>query len=402
MNDFIALLPKRPLSDAESGMEVEGFAVGGMLMNCLPEVEIFVFTLIATTLMREGLLADAASATSHIMGRLETLNRRSLDLLASKAIFYYALTHEKLGEISDLRPRLLTMYRSACVHQDESTQSVILNLLLRHYLHFNLIDQAHKLVQITEFPENVSNNQYCRYLYYIGRIMAIRLDYADAQSRLSAALRKAPQEKSIGFTQSVHKLLVVVQLLMGNMPEKSVFHQPELEQVLAPYYQLTACVKSGNYLQFQKVMSDNSDTFKADKVFMLVKRLGHNVIKTGLKKISVSYSRISFQHISEKLHLESADTAEYLCAKAIKDGVIEATIDHEGSCLLSNRELDTYSTDAPQKNLHTRIAFCLTVHNDAIKSMQYRVDANKKTKSKDKPEPDEKTIEELIQEFEDE
>lgn len=399
MADLVALLPKKEA--VEGSMDVEGFvASGAMLVNCLPEVEIYVFTLIATTLMREGLHTDAATATEKIMDRLETLNRRSLDVLASKAISYYSLTHERIGQVADLRPRLLAMYRSACVHQDENTQAVILNLLLRHYLHFNLIDQAQKLVQNTDFPENVSNNQYCRYLYYLGRIMAIRLMYSDAHTRLAAAMRKVPQEKSLGFMQSVQKLIIVVQLLMGDMPEKSVFRDPNFEQVLVPYYHLTAAVKAGDYLQFQKVMSDNAETFKTDKCVMLVKRLGHNVLKTGLKKISISYSRISFLHIAEKLHLESAETAEYLCAKAIKDGVIEATIDHESSCLLSNRQLDIYSSEQPQKELHKRISFCLDIHNDAVKGMQYRADSHKKPKDKSKPEPDEKTLEELIREFE--
>jgi 26S proteasome regulatory subunit N3 len=233
--------------------------------------------------------------------------------------------------------------------------------------------------------------------------MAIRLQYADAYQRLAAAMRKVPQEKSLGFTQSCQKLIVIVQLLMGEIPDKAVFHQPEFQGVLAPYYKLTAAVKAGNFIQFNKVMEENSEVFKADKCFMLVKRLGHNVIKTGLKKISISYSRISFKHIAEKLHLETAETAEYLCAKAIKDGVIEASLDHEQGCLVSNEVVDIYSTGEPQKVLHKRIAFCLEIHNDAVKGMRYHSDAHKPAKKdSEKPQDDEKTIEELIKEYEEE
>ena len=39
---------------------------------------------------------------------------------------------------------------------------------------------------------------------------------------------------------------------------------------------------------------------------------------TGLRKISVSYSRISLSDIASKLHLPSASAAEYICAKAIR------------------------------------------------------------------------------------
>jgi 26S proteasome regulatory subunit N3 len=51
--------------------------------------------------------------------------------------------------------------------------------------------------------------------------------------------------------------------------------------------------------------------------------------------------------------------------------------------------------------LSRRIMFCLDVHNEAVKSMRYPPDAYKKdSKSSDKPEPDEKTIDELIKEIE--
>jgi 26S proteasome regulatory subunit N3 len=36
----------------------------------------------------------------------------------------------------------------------------------------------------TTFPESASNNQYARYLYYLGRIKAVQLEYSEAQARL--------------------------------------------------------------------------------------------------------------------------------------------------------------------------------------------------------------------------
>ena len=44
--------------------------------------------------------------------------------------------------------------------------------------------------------------------------------------------------------------------------------------------------------------------------------------------ISLSYSRISLADIAEKLSLESTQDAEYIVAKAIRDGAIEAVINH--------------------------------------------------------------------------
>ncbi len=45
--------------------------------------------------------------------------------------------------------------------------------------------------------------------------------------------------------------------------------------------------------------------------------------------MSLSYSRISLRDICLKLLLDSEEDAEYIVAKAIRDGVIDASIDHE-------------------------------------------------------------------------
>lgn len=45
------------------------------------------------------------------------------------------------------------------------------------------------------------------------------------------------------------------------------------------------------------------------------RRLRHNVIKTGVRMISLSYSRISLKDICLKLQLDSEEDAEYIVAK---------------------------------------------------------------------------------------
>jgi len=41
----------------------------------------------------------------------------------------------------------------------------------------------------------------------------------------------------------------------------------------------------------------------------------NNVIKTGLRRINTSYSRISLEDICKKLNLESVEDAEFIVAK---------------------------------------------------------------------------------------
>lgn len=58
--------------------------------------------------------------------------------------------------------------RTATLHHDENGQAVLINLLLWNYLHYNLYDQADKLVSKSSFPQNASNNEWARHLFYLG------------------------------------------------------------------------------------------------------------------------------------------------------------------------------------------------------------------------------------------
>ena len=113
------------------------------------------------------------------------------------------------------------------------------------------------------------------------------------------------------------------------------------------------------------------------------------MVKTGLRRLNVSYSRISLDDVRARLHLDSAASAEFVCAKAIKDGVIDAVIDHDNQQIRSKGVADVYSTNEPQKAFHRRIVFCLDVRNEAVKAMQYPPDTGKK-KQPDEDDKEEK------------
>lgn len=110
----------------------------------------------------------------------------------------------------------------------------------------------------------------------------------------------------------------------------------------------------------------------------MILRLRHNVIKTGIRMISLSYSKISLRDICLKLHLDSEEDAEFIVAKAIRDGVIDASLDHVQGFMKSKEIVDIYSTNEPQNAYHQRINFCLNLHNEAVKAMRFPMDAHRK------------------------
>jgi len=348
----------------------------------LPEVQVYLHLLVIIFLLDKKRSSMASAISTSLIQKLQQsqFNRRTLDPLLSKAYFYYSSAFELQKDLASIRSSLLSAYRTATLRHDKLTQATLLNLLLRNYLEYNLYDQAEKLLSKANFGTDSSTNQYARYLYYTGRVAAIQLDYTKAYRCLLQSIRKAPQNSARGFRITVQKLICIVQLLMGELPEKSVFRQKGLKTALKPYFDLTLAVRIGDLVVFENVVKENEQRFRKDQNFTLIQRLRSNVIKTGLRKINVSYSRIQLTDICAKLHLESVEDAAFIVAKAIRDGVIDATIDYKGGFLQSKENIDIYSTQEPQDAFHKRIVFCLDTHNDAVKAMSFPPDAHKADK----------------------
>lgn len=305
------------------------------------------------------------------MVKIGKQNRRSLDVLAAKTYYFHMRCYELNNQLSDTKTFFYSRLRTATLRNDSEGQAVLLNNLLRIYLHYNLYDQASKLVSKSTFPEVASNNEWARFLYYFGRIKAIQLRYSEARKNLLQAVRKAPQQSAVGFKQIVYKLLVTVELLLGDIPERTIFRDPVLLRPLAPYFQLTQAVKAGNLQRFNEVLEKFNAKFQADNTYTLIIRLRHNVIKTAIRMINLSYSRIYLKDVAAKLMLDNVEDAEYIVSKAIRDGVIEATIDHERGFMQSKENTDIYSTKEPLDAFHARVAFCLDIHNQSVKAMRF-------------------------------
>ncbi len=344
----------------------------------IPEVDLYLHLLVLIHFLDSNRLKDAINLTKDIIERLHFYNGSTLDFISAKLWFYIARSYELTNNLISIRPQLLIALRTSTLRHYTETQASLITLLLRNYIATSDYSHASNLVSKASFPEEAGNALVARYYYYLAKIHSIQLDYSTAHEFCIGAIRKAPQSKlTAGFLQAANKLNIVIELLMGDIPELSVFRQPLLEKSLIPYGAVASAVRVGDLNLFSQTLTKYSNLLKKDGTYSLVLRLRQNVIKTGIRIMSLTYSRISLKDICIKLQLESEESAEYIVAKAIRDGVIEATLNHEKGYMQSKEVLDVYSTNEPQQTFHQRIQFCISLHNDSVKAMRYPMSTNR-------------------------
>lgn len=159
---------------------------------------------------------------------------------------------------------------------------------------------------------------------------------------------------------------------MGEVPDLSKYSKAiPNSQRLREYFELIKVVQLGDLGLYNKLMEKNRGLYLKDKNLNIIQRLRQTVIKIGLRKINVSYSQISLEDIRAKLQLETVTECEAIVAKAIRDGVFSAVINHEAQNVRSKAIKELYNTFEPQKAYSRRIEFLNKIHTDATKNMKY-------------------------------
>ncbi|MCP9258983.1 26S proteasome non-ATPase regulatory subunit 3 [Dirofilaria immitis] len=357
-DQLMSWLPTAPsISDLVQPMEVD-VSKGGRsprplrrsgAQSCAvppPEVELYIHLLVLLYLVDQKKLEEAEKCVETLIARIDHHEKRSLDSIAAKAFFYLCLIYETKNKLDQLRAYLNGRLRTATLRRQYDSQAVLIVCLLRAYLLGKHYEAAAMLVSKVTFPEGASNNDLARFLYYQGRIKAMQLDYTAAAGYFMQAIRKAPQDSAIGFKQNVQKWIVVISLLQGEIPERSVFRVPIHRKTLGPYLELTQgvffrcrhAVRLGDLLLFNKMLNKHAKhVFEPDETLTLIVRLRQNAIKDGGIEAAITFDS---QNSSER-YMQSKETE------------------------------DIYRTTEPQTHFDTRIRYCLELHNQAVKALRY-------------------------------
>uniref|UniRef100_A0A8R1I243 PCI domain-containing protein n=1 Tax=Caenorhabditis japonica TaxID=281687 RepID=A0A8R1I243_CAEJA len=339
------------------------------------ESDCYLRLLVLIHLFAQKKYQDALLLGEQQLTAIQNTDKRTLDGFAAKTLYFLCVIHEREGKLFEIRGVLNSRLRTATLRHFNESQAVLICWLLRCYLINRQYQSAAHLVSKVAFPENATNNDLARYMYYQGRIKALQLDYNSAAGYFLQAQRKAPQEGAIGFKQTVQKWVVVIGLLQGEIPERNVFRQPIYRKCLAQYLDLTHAVRLGDIAKFNHVLEQHRKVFEADDTLTLIVRLRQNVIKTAIKQISLAYSRIYIKDIAKKLLMDNETETEYIVAKAIADDAIDAVITSDvrdgPRYMQSSETADIYRTSEPQDHFDTRIRYCLELHNQAVKALRY-------------------------------
>lgn len=358
--------------------------VGEKRIEVAAEVNSFVHLLVVLYLLDSGKYGELEYFNKSIVipKLLDFYNQRFLDLINAKLWFYVVICDEKLGKNADpiTRAKMIKFFKTASLKHDNETKAMLITLIMRSFLSGGEVEAASDFVNKVEFtPTDVSSPVEARYYFYLSKINAIQLDYTSANEYIIAAIRKAPNTpNSLGFLQQANKLHCVIELLMGDIPELSFFHQPNMQKSLEPYYYLTKAVKLGDLKKFTLAISKYKSRLIKDGNYQLYVRLRSNVIKTGIRIISLTYKKISLKDICLKLRLDSEQTVEYMVSRAIRDGVIEAKINHEKGYIETGGLLNIYDTEDPQDVFDQRITFVNQLHDESIMAMRYPEDNKSK------------------------
>merc|ERR1711957_441452 len=180
----------------------------------------------------------------------------------------------------------------------------------------------------------------------------------------------------------------IVEMLMGEVPDLASFNSCAFFSSIISYLDLIKAVKKGDLSEFKNVCSKYESVFIKDGNYTLIQRLRQVVLKIGLRKINLSYSRISFEKINEILNPEDPSDIDLILSKAIRDGVFLGKIDQEKKYVESRDIQDIYSTFDPQNSFKMRIEFLNKIHNDGISAMKFPENKQKEAKNDGELEED--------------
>ena len=121
-----------------------------------------------------------------------------------------------------------------------------------------------------------------------------------------------PEVGAKAFSTQVLSSQVIIELLMGDIPNRQIFSSPDFKQALLRYYQIVTCVKSRDMDNFKALLTKYNFTFPTTKLTLQLDSSRQFKPKIPSQGLTIMTKRCCFYQISRNLHLESIHTECHL------------------------------------------------------------------------------------------
>ena len=310
--------------------------------------------------------------------------------LSSYILYKFLNGIEKENKFADLKEKI---YHWLALFQNGSYEalfSTVYVFLLRNLLKSGQLKEATQLLKNCRFPEHIGHSLLAKFLYYKGVYLSHVGQLTPALNFITESLRKASEDTTKkglnAFKASAKKLKIVLQLLVNDPISHNWLNE---NKIPVHYMSLVGAVNRGDNVQFNELIHANRVSFEKDKVMRLLDEMRSVVTKNALKKLSVSYSKISIKDVLAKLGVGNNpdfDLNAFLTKS--REDLPEFTIDHKNLSIEFTQKLDNYYNSQTRESLIQRIRHLQGLEEQVNKSLKFKVQS-KEVASEEKVEDSE-------------
>ena len=329
--------------------------------------------------------------------------RAYLEQLTNYIFYKYLNCIEFSQSFAVMKYDLFVLLRELQSSRNEVLFCTLYVFVLRNLLKENRLKEAHQMLKNFVFTENIQYIYYSKFLFYKGLFMSRVGKYQAAYVLMNSALRKAPENKDgsrnglNSFSVLVQKHIIVLSLLLNELPSVETFaERPEL----ALYKELVRMVTQGRNEEFNKLRSNNSRAFERDMVMDLLGKMEPVVLRNAVKKLSITYTRISIPDVLKKIGVRDGDKFDIQSFLTKSKAYIEEfKIDPQNNLIDFAKTNESYSDASIRDNLAKRISHLNAMDEQITKSLRYpeqKQTADKKEDDEDEIDLDDLSLDDLI------
>lgn len=192
---------------------------------------------------------------------------------------------------------------------NEYTVSVVTNCLLDMLV-------GNKIFQRIESSISTTSEQ-ARYNYYNGIISMVEGEYKCALKHFHTSIILSTNRDLI---LGAEKRVILCMLLSSDYRIPYPYRSR-----LRTYFDLASAVKKADIKAFEEVLERSKDELMSEGMYFVARRLSQNVIQEGVRRISVVYSRISYEDMARLLAINPGEV-EYLVRRTICKGLVKGKV----------------------------------------------------------------------------